>query len=155
MNQKISELQLRALCRELMRRGAPVTGRQMRRELQARYGAVGKTARVFRIWRQESRVETAPIMRAQDPAPIARTENSELERRLAAAETEARANRERAELAESRERAHQEHWAMEIDRLREELRAQTQHTAEMLRLREQLQRLRAEVAAYRSGAAPR
>jgi hypothetical protein len=49
------------------------------------------------------------------------TEVAELQRRLQAAEAAAAENLKRAELAEYRERAHQDHWAMEIDRLKQQL----------------------------------
>lgn len=46
-----------------------------------------------------------------------------LQRRLVVAETAAAEYLKRAELAEFREQAHQEHWAMEVDRLRQEVAA--------------------------------
>jgi hypothetical protein len=145
MNQKITELQVRGLCRELVREGAPVSGRRLRRELLSRYGAVGKTARVFRIWRQETR-RVAPTMPADAAKPRVPTERSELQNRMIQAESEARAYRERAELAEFRERAHQDRWAMEIDRLREELRAQPRYVQEIRRLEAEVLRLHAQLA---------
>jgi hypothetical protein len=80
-------------------------------ELKRRYGAVGKTERVFAIWRQE-------VSAAMLPPDI-----KDLERRLAAAELAAAQNLARAEQAEYREQAHQDMWAMEIDRLRQAMNA--------------------------------
>jgi hypothetical protein len=79
--------------------------------LKRRYGAVGKTQRVFNIWRQEMTAATTP------------PEIADLKKRLATAEREAAENLARAERAEYREQVHQDTWAMEIDRLRQELAA--------------------------------
>jgi hypothetical protein len=46
-----------------------------------------------------------------------------LKHRLAAAEAAAAENLARAERAEYREQAHQDKWAMEVDRLRQEIKA--------------------------------
>jgi hypothetical protein len=54
--------------------------------------------------------------------PALPTEVVELQRRLVAAEQSAAENLARAERAEYREEAHQEKWAMEVDRLRMEVR---------------------------------
>ena len=48
---------------------------------------------------------------------------ADLRQRLAAAEAAAAENLARAERAEYREQAHQDKWAMEVDRLRQELKA--------------------------------
>ena len=56
------------------------------------------------------------------PAPLAPTlpvEVAELQRRLVVAEAVAAEMLARAERAEYREQAHQEHWAVEVDRLRQ------------------------------------
>ena len=157
MNQKIGDAQLRALCRELLRSAAPMSGRQMRAELKARFGAVGKTSRVFRIWREEVLVKTVPAKTARvasfadrQAAPDSEHSDREMHARLAAAEEEARVNRERAELAELRERAHQDHWALEIDRLREKVRAQSREAAEIRGLKEQLARVTSNLARARA-----
>jgi hypothetical protein len=57
--------------------------------------------------------------------------------------------RARAERAELREEAHQAHWAMEVDRLREQLRAQPKYAAENRRLQDQVLRLSAELQLLR------
>ena len=76
-----------------------------------RFGAVGKTARVFAIWREEVAVAAMPV------------DLAELRARLEAAELQAAEYLARAERAEFREQAHQDTWAMEVDRLRQELKA--------------------------------
>lgn len=122
MNRRLSEFQIRTTCRALLGCDANLTGRQLRRELKSRFGAVGKTARVFQLWREETR----QLQRIQEAAALP-TEVAELQRRLAVAEAAAAENLKRAELAEYRERAHQDHWAMEIDRLKQQLQS---HLAE-------------------------
>ncbi len=140
MNEQIPEDRIRSICRELMARGDRVTGRGLRRELRARYGAVGKTARVFQIWREESAATQAP--------PIPR-DVAQMAEQLRAAEAAAAEAQARAERAELREEAHQTRWAMEIDRLREQLRAQPQYLAENRKLQDQVLRLSVELQAAR------
>jgi hypothetical protein len=118
MNRRLTDLQIRATCRELLARDANLTGRRLRRELEMRFGAVGQTARVFQVWREEKRNTQIAIGADALPADVA-----ELQRRLKLAETTAAENLKRAELAEYRERAHQDHWAMELDRLKQKLQA--------------------------------
>ena len=144
MNQRLAEHRIRSTCRELLAGRGRVSGRALRRELRARFGAVGKTARVFQIWREES----APA--ASAPAPTASSDVGQMQQRLHAAETAAADNQARAERAEFREQAHQDHWAKEIDRLREQLRAQPKYAAEIRALQEQVFRLSAELQAARS-----
>jgi hypothetical protein len=119
MNRRLTEFQIRAICREMIARNAIVSGRELRRELKNRFGAAGKTERVFALWREETR----ELHSAQAVAALP-TDIAELHRRLKAAETTAAENLKRAELAEYRERAHQDHWAMEIDRLKQQLELQ-------------------------------
>ncbi|HEY2463252.1 MAG TPA: hypothetical protein VGI32_04275 [Steroidobacteraceae bacterium] len=142
MNVSLSEHQIRSTCRELLQKHGAVSGRGLRLELRKRFGAVGKTARVFEIWRHESR--------ARENAAHDRVALSAIQERLAAAETEARENLERAERAELREQAHQDRWAMQIDRLRQELQSRPKYAAEIRALQEQVLRLTAELSAARS-----
>jgi hypothetical protein len=119
MNRRLSEFQISATCRELIARDPNLTGRQLRRELKDRFGAVGKTERVFDLWREETQKIRIAIAAAALPADVA-----ELQHRLRIAEATAAENLKRAELAEYRERAHQDHWALEIDRLKQQLESQ-------------------------------
>jgi hypothetical protein len=125
MNRRLSEFQIRATCRELIARDANLTGRQLRRELKTRFSAVGKTERVFKLWREETR----DLQRAREAAALP-TEVAELQRRLIAAEAAAAENLRRAELAEYRERANQDHWAVEIDRLKQQLQSHLTETGQ-------------------------
>jgi hypothetical protein len=144
MNQRLPDHQIRLTCRELIAHHPRITGRQLRRILKERYAAVGNTERVFRIWREEQHAH-AEAGRAI-PIPL---DTQELLERLTAAEAEAAANRLRAERAEVREQAHQDRWATEIDRLRQELRAQPNYAAEVRSLQDQVMRLTIELHATR------
>ena len=119
MNRRLSEFQIRATCRELLARDPNLTGRQLRRELKDRFGAVGKTERVFDLWREETQKIQIAVAAAALPTDVA-----ELQRRVEIAEATAAENLKRAELAEYRERAHQDHWALELDRLKQQLQSQ-------------------------------
>jgi hypothetical protein len=114
MNLQLSESRIRATCRELLKHDPRISGRALCQALRTRFGAVGKTTRVFRIWREE----TAFLATAQMPGELAL-----LKARAKAAEAAAAEYLKRAELAEFREQAHQDHWALEVDRLRQELAA--------------------------------
>jgi hypothetical protein len=111
MNLQLSDERIRSTCRDLVEAHGSVSGRQLSEELRRRFGAVGKTMRVFRIWREECQTPAAGL-----PGDVAL-----LQRRVEAAEAAAAEYLKRAELAEFRERAHQDHWAVEIDRLRQEI----------------------------------
>jgi hypothetical protein len=116
MNLQLSDQRIRATCRELLGKQSSVSGRQLCEELRSRFGAVGKTTRVFRIWREECQKPAAGNLKLPGDFAL-------LQRRVEAAEAVAAENLKRAELAEFRERAHQDHWAMEVDRLRQEVAA--------------------------------
>jgi hypothetical protein len=117
MNLQLSDERIRATCRELKRKYGNVSGRQLCAALRARFGAVGKRTRVFRIWREEC-VPKPAAANLELPANMVL-----LQTRLEAAEALAKEYLRRAELAEFRERAHQDHWAVEVDRLRQEVAA--------------------------------
>lgn len=116
MNRRLTDLQIRSTCRALLHAGRAISGRQLRRELLERFDAAGKTERVFQIWREETSERQRVALLSAFPTDVA-----ELQRRLNAAETRAAENLKRAELAEYREQAHQDHWALKLDELRQEL----------------------------------
>src|SRR5258708_38024414 len=118
MNRRLSEFQIRATCRELVARDPNLTGRQLRRELKDRFGAVGKTERVFDLWREETQKTQIAIHAAALPTDVA-----ELQRRGEIAEAAAAENLQRTELAEYRERAHQDHWPLQLARLNQQLQS--------------------------------
>jgi hypothetical protein len=112
VNLQLSDQRIRTTCRELLKQRQSISGRQLCAELRTRFGAVGKTVRVFQIWREE----TANLQAAELPGEMAL-----LRQRVKAAEAAAAEYLKRAELAEFREQAHQDHWALEVDRLRQEV----------------------------------
>jgi hypothetical protein len=142
MNRRLSEARIRGTCRELISKGGRVSGRALCAELRTRFGAVGKTERVFQIWREESAVKAA--------ATLAPGDALELRRCLAAAEAVAAENLARAERAEYREQAHQDKWAMEVDGLRTQVRAQPNYAAELRALQEQVLKLTVELHAAKA-----
>lgn len=144
MNLRLTDQHIRATCRDLMASTTRTSGRAVRRELRARFGAVGKTARVFQIWRQE----VAAV--ATVAASAVSIDSAEMQKRLRIAEAAVAENLVRAERAEYRERAHQESWAMEIDRLRAQLRAQPNYAAEIRALQEQVLKLTVELHAAKA-----
>jgi hypothetical protein len=163
VNCQLSEIQIRSTCRELIARGKLVSGRRLRRELAERFGAVGNTARVFQIWREETRegATIAPPPASPFDATLPRDvtlprdavlpfDVIELQRRLQIAEAAAGDNLARAERAEFREQAHQDHWAMEVDRLRQEALARPNQLAQIRTLSDQVHRLTVELHAVRS-----
>ena len=70
VNHRLPEERIRSTCRELVAKHGSVSGRRLREELRRRFGAVGKTERVFRIWREEVRAgapdQEALIRRLQE-----------------------------------------------------------------------------------------
>lgn len=152
MNCRITETSLRSVCRELLSRDSKVSHRALREVLRERFGAAGKTTRVLAVWREESeRVARARFEREQRASPPLPSEVRELQQRLAQAELIADQMKTRAELAELREQSHQDHWALEVDRLREQLRAQPNYAREVHTLQSTVARLIAENSALRAG----
>ena len=139
----ILDSHIRSTCCELLAAGGRVSGRTLRKTLLQRYGASGKTDRIFRIWREEI-TRHSELTRPQPPADIA-----QLQGRLAAAEQRAAESIARAERAEVREMAHQDRWAMEVDQLRQEVRNQPRYAAEIRDLQERVLRLTIELHAAR------
>jgi hypothetical protein len=150
MNRRLAEDRIRHTCRELLGRQQRLSGRALRRELKARFDAVGNTARVFAIWREELEARRDPGKRAGEALPVGIVpEAADLMAQLQDAEGRAAANLERAERAELREQAHQDKWGLEIDRLRQELHTQPRYAADLQRLQTQITHLQIENAALR------
>jgi hypothetical protein len=156
MNCRISEFRLRGVCRELLGSGQSVSHRALRNILQERFGATGKTARVLKVWREELARWEAIRREPERPASAGpAVEVRELQERLAASQSQAADLKARAELAELREQSHQERWGLEIDRLREQLRAQPNYAREAQSLQNTVTRLTVELAALRGAMADR
>jgi hypothetical protein len=151
MNCRISEVSLRGVCRELLGAGRPVSHRVLRQVLHERFGATGKTARVLRVWREESARQAVVAKQTNDrpPTPALPIDVQQLQQRLQQAEAHAAEQTARAEVAELREQSHQDRWALEIDQLREQLRAQPNYAREVRTLQSTVTRLTMELAALR------
>jgi hypothetical protein len=155
MNCRISDVSLRGVCRELLGAGKPVSHRVLRQILHERFGATGKTARVLRIWREESARTVVAAKQSTDRPPAAALpiDVQQLQERLKRAEAHAAEQSARAEVAELREQSHQDRWALEIDKLREQLRAQPNYAREVQTLQSTVTRLTVELAVLRGGLA--
>ena len=145
MNRLLPDAVIRSVCRELLRLNSRATGRRLTRELRTRFGAVGRAERVFRIWREESEAVRAQAYAMTHVSSLP-TDTRELQQRLEIAEKAAADLLARAERAELREQAHQDHWALEIDRLRLELAEQPAQVGEIRRLRAEVSRLTIQLA---------
>jgi hypothetical protein len=169
VNQKLSANRIRTTCRELLANGNGISGRGLRDELRRRFGAGGKTERVFRIWREETHSARAAVPAKAEslvPAPAPEGLPSAilaaeklpldvrlLQQRLLLAESVAADSLARAERAEYREQAHQEKWAVEIDRLRQATRSQPDMALTIRKLQEQVFELSRKLGAARDGSA--
>jgi hypothetical protein len=152
MNCRIPEIGLRGVCRELLRLDGPVSHRALRQVLRDRFGAAGKTARVIRIWHEEADRWAAARRKPEPPRATTwlPTDVVTLQEQLAEAQREAAQSKARAEVAEVREQAHQDRWGLEIDRLREQLRAQPNYRRDIRTMQDTIMRLTAELAVLRS-----
>ncbi len=144
MNRRLTDHQIRTTCHDLLAQHGPaITGRYLRRTLRQRYGAVGKTERVFGIWRELAQ-------RLPRTSSGLATNTAGLHARLTAAETAAAEATARAELSALREQAHQDKWAAQIDQLRQQLAAQPGTFAQIHTLQDQVQRLSMELMSARA-----
>jgi hypothetical protein len=143
MGARLTDKQIQTVCREVLARQSAPSCRSLRRALRERYGAVGRTERVYEIWKAITTGE-APSSRVTD------AERCLWMARIAAAE-------ERVRLAEERETKHQDRWANELYDLREQLRTRQGTLAsgvshelyrrvhqELLQVRSDLERLKQE-----------
>jgi len=140
---KLTDGQIELLCREVLARETTPSGRLLRRALRERYGVVGRTTRIYAIWRRLTVGENSA-------GAVTDAERHGWTVRLAAAE-------ERVRLAEEREIKHQDRWAGELHALREQLRTRQGSLAsgvshdvyrrvhqELLQVRGELDRLKRE-----------
>lgn len=127
----------------------------LRQVLRDRFGAIGKTSRVLAVWREEAANAAAAqalAAPAQAAFPLLPTDVVQLQEQLARAERRAQELQLRVEGAEFRERAHQDRWMMEIDQLRQQLRAQPDYVRDIRTLQSTVTRLTTELMALRSAA---
>ena len=145
MNRKLTDQQIRSTYDSLSRDGGTVSGRALRAALRTRFGAAGKTDRVFAICRSLQRSSIS------EPADI-----SALRRELESAEqarVQAEAARDqalaRAVRSEERELAHQDRWANQIYELRQQVESLKGEGARRRSLEEQIVRLTRELQVLR------
>ncbi len=141
MNRKLTDAQVASAFTALAATGRPVSGRALRAELQSRYGAVGKTARVFALCRA---LQTAPVSDSNLLAELRQALSDAQQQRAEALEARDR-ERARAERSELREIAHQDRWANEIHELRVQIGELQGERARRRALDELVVRLQREV----------
>ena len=125
MNLKLTDQDIEQTWRALIARQPRVSGRQLRQALKAQFGTMGRTDRVFAIWRQ---LKEQHQRSTRDPPTAVERRLADAERAAAEARAAQQAAERRAELAEERERVHQERWANEIYELRAQVQRLTHPT---------------------------
>ena len=119
---KVTDTQLRAAMDAVRAQGLPVTGARVRLEVRRRYHVSAGTSRLYRLL-----AEPPPVRPAEIEALHAQLAGAQ--QAVAAAQQHVTAATQRAELAEFRERSHQEHWARDIDALRQKYRSDIERVA--------------------------
>lgn len=122
MNLKLTDRQITGVCRELLAKDPDTSGRALRLALKQRFGASGKSDRVFAVWRALRSAAAGEGSRASE---WLQRQLAELHARLRDEEIAHESAEQRALLSEAREVAHQDRWAHEIHTLRAEVRRLT------------------------------
>jgi hypothetical protein len=121
MNRKLLDGQIRSVYEDLLGQGGSISGRQLRAELTRRFGSGGKKDRVYALWRSwGDRESRAGESRSADLGAL-EASLADARRQIGLLETALFEAEQRALRAEERERIHQDHWAQEIDRLRQQV----------------------------------
>jgi hypothetical protein len=121
MNRKLLDGQIRSVYEELVGQGGSISGRELRAALTRRFGSGGKKDRIYALWRSwGDREGRAGGSRSADLAAL-EVSLADARREIGLLETALFEAEQRALRAEERERIHQDHWAQEIDRLRQEV----------------------------------
>ena len=141
MYRKLTDAQITATYAALQAAGRPTSGRALRAELRLRYGASGKTGRVFALCRalrtpQQVVDPSLRVLNEQLAAAQRQQAGAERERDLAVA---------RAERSELREISHQDRWANEIHQLRQTVTELQGERHRRQTLEEQVLRLQREL----------
>ncbi len=150
MNRKLSDEQIEAAWRSLRRTGVPVSGRALRAQLRRRFGAAGRTDRVFSLCRT---LEAAAVLEQgaggeyRDRATPAGAEPTWAADGKAEGTLREERDRalERARRSEAREIAHQDRWAEEVHALRCEVKGLRTERARRRLLEGQVLQLSSEV----------
>jgi hypothetical protein len=111
----VSDQDIQLLIRELTAGNQLPSGAQLRSALQQRFGSRGGVTRIYRLL-STARTKSTPPPPATD-APKDTPTLKDVER----LKTELRQLREALKLADHREQAHQSRWALEVDRLRQQI----------------------------------
>ena len=131
MSKQLADDQIRGVINSLKGEDQKVTGLAVRTELRRRFGMPGGVERIYRLL-GETKV-------------VPHSEHHELQGEMVLLKQQLAAAVQRAELAEHRERVHQEKWAMEIDLLRQQLRAAQIDTRKLSEAQNQVLELRREL----------
>jgi hypothetical protein len=145
MNRKLTDAQISAAFVSLRDAGQSVSVRALRAALRERYGASGKTARVYEVCRK-LRLPAAPEQPLMEDL---RRQFLLAEQRMSAAQLARDEAIGRAERSEARELAHQDRWADEIHTLRAAVEQLKGERARRQALEDQVLRLQRELQALR------
>lgn len=137
MSKQLADEQIRGVINSLKGEDKKVTGLAVRTELRRQFGMPGGVERIYRLIGE---TKAAP-----------HSEQHELQGDLVLLGQQLAAAVQRAELAEHRERVHQEKWAMEIDLLRQQLRAAQIDARKLSDAQNQVLELRRELHRLTSG----
>jgi DNA repair exonuclease SbcCD ATPase subunit len=135
MPKQLADEQIRGVIESLRQQQKRVTGIAVRTELRRLFGTPGGVDRIYKLINYPPSTEI--VGKSGD-------EVVSLREQLALAV-------QRAELAEHREQAHQEKWAMEIDQLRQQLRAAQIDSRKLSEAQNQVLELRRELHRLTSG----
>jgi hypothetical protein len=107
----VSDQDIQHLIRELTDGTQLPSGAQLRAAMQKRFGSRGGVTRVYRL------------LSSMRPKPSIQPSASRTTEDVATLQRELHTLREALKLADHREQAHQSRWALEVDRLRQQLAA--------------------------------
>ena len=104
---RVSDQEIKLVIRDLTVEDRLPSGAQLRSVLRARFGSRGGVSRIYRLLAHERGAQKRVVAAAQDDVGKLLREVESL--------------RKAVQLAEYREQAHQSRWAMEVDRLRQQV----------------------------------
>jgi len=104
----VSDREIQLVIRDLTVEDQLPSGAQLRAVLRARFGSRGGVSRIYRLLGNE-RSAKKPVVAVQAQGDVGKLER------------EVESLRKALQLAEHREQAHQSRWAMEVDRLRQQV----------------------------------
>jgi len=138
MSKQLTDEQIRDAIQSLKQRQLRVTGLAVRTELRRLHGMPGGVDRIYKLLNETHPTED------NGGRTLLLDEIAALKQQFAMA-------LHRAELAEHREQVHQEKWAMEIDQLRQQLRAAQVDARKLSETQNQVLELRRELHRLTNG----